>query len=179
LVAEEERAMDPPADPPDETDDGQLVPDYSPKTLDALFSALESVEADVSPQLVRSVQATINAVKRVRLEFGFLTAGEARDVLGPEHEGDAEDFALRYRGQELYPRFLFEPSPSGAGPMRVRPLMQDLKTIADGYGWDGEDVIYWMTSPTTWFADGSRPVDHLDQPARVLAAFEDEAGAQW
>lgn len=171
--------MAPPAGPPGETDDGQLVPDYSPETLAALFRALESVEADVSPQLVRSVQATINAVKRVGLEFGFLTAGEARDVLGPENEGDAHDFSLRYRGQELYPGFLFEPSSGGAGSMRVRPLMQDLKTIADEYGWDGADVVLWMTSPTTWFVDGGRPVDHLDEPARVIAAFEDEAGAQW
>lgn len=57
--------------------------------------------------------------------------------------------------------------------------MQDLKTIADKYGWNGSDIVLWMTSPTTWFADGGRTVDHLDEPARVLAAFEDEAGAQW
>lgn len=171
--------MQPPAGPSDETDDGQLAPDYSPETIAALFRALESVEADVSPQLVRSVQAKINAVKRVGREFGFLTAGEVREALGPEHGADALDFSLRYRGQELYPRFLFDPSPDGAGSMRVRPLMQDLKTIADGYGWDGADVVLWMTFPTTWFADGGRPVDHLDEPARVLAAFEDEAGAQW
>ena len=125
------------------------------------------------------MQATINAVKRVGREFGFLTASEVRDVLGPGNEADALDFSLRYRGQELYPGFVVEPSCGGAGSMRVRPLMQDLKTIADEYSWDGADVVLWMTSPTTWFADGGRPVDHLDQPARVLAAFEDEAGAQW
>jgi hypothetical protein len=178
-VDEEEKPMCPPAGPSDETDHGEVVPDYSPETLAALFRALESVEADVSPQLVRSVQATINAVKRVGREFGFLTASEVRDVLGAENEGDAHDFLLRYRGQELYPRFLFEPSSGGAGSMRVRPLIQDLKTIADKYGWDGADVVLWMASVTTWFAGGGRPVDHLDEPPRVLAAFEDQAGAQW
>jgi hypothetical protein len=176
---EEEEAMPPSAGPSDETDDGQLVPDYSAETIAALFRALESVEADVSPQLVRSVQATINAVKLVGREFGFLTAGEVREALGPEREADALDFALRYRGQELCPGFVFEPSSGGAGSMRVRPLMQDLRTIADKYGWNGSDIVLWMTSPTTWFADEGRPVDHLDQPARVIAAFEDEAGAQW
>jgi hypothetical protein len=179
LVDEEENAMDPPAGASDETDDGQLVPDYSPETVAALFRALESVEADVSPQLVRSVQATINEVKRVGREFGFLAAGEVRDILGPENEADADDFGLRYRGKELYPGFLFEPASSGAGSMKVRPLMQDLKKIADQYGWNGADVILWMTSPTTWFADEGRPVDHLDEPARFLAAFEDEAGGTW
>jgi hypothetical protein len=179
LVAEEEKAMDPPAGPSDDTDDGQLVPDYSAETIAALFRALESVDADVSPQLVRSVQATINEVKNVGREFGFRTASEVRDVLGPEHEADALDFVLRYRGQELYPGFVLESSPGGAVSMRVRPLMQDLKTIADKYGWNGSDIVLWMTSPTTWFADEGRPVDHLDEPARVIAAFEDEAGAQW
>lgn len=167
-----------PAGPSDETDDGQLVPDNSGETIAALFRALESVEADVSPQLVRSVQATINEVKQVGREFGFLTASEVREALGPEHEAEALDFSLRYRGQKLYPRFLFDPSPGGAGSLRVRPLMQDLKTIADKYGWNGSDIVLWMTSPTTWFADEGRPVDHLDEPARVLAAFEDEAGDQ-
>jgi hypothetical protein len=175
----EENAMDSPAGRSDETGDGQLVPDYSPETVAALFRALESVEAHVSPQLVRSVQATINAVKRVGREFGFLTASEVRDLLGPENEADAHDFSLRYRGQELYPGFLFEPASGRAGSMKVRPLMQDMKTIADEHGWDGADVVLWMTSPTGWFADGGRPVDHFEEPARILAAFEDEAGGTW
>jgi hypothetical protein len=35
-----------------------------------------------------------------------------------------------------------------------------------------------MTSPTTWFADEGRPVDHLDEPPLVIAAFEDQAGGK-
>jgi hypothetical protein len=46
LVDEEEMEMAPPPGPSDETDDRQLVPDYSPETVAALFRALESVEAD-------------------------------------------------------------------------------------------------------------------------------------
>lgn len=125
------------------------------------------------------MQATINAVKRVGREFGFLTADEARDDLGPEYEGDAHDFTMRYRGQALYPGFVFEPSSGGVGSMRVRPLKQDLKKIADEYGWDGQDAVFWMTSPSGGFAAGDRPVDHLDEPARVIAAFKNAAGAQW
>jgi hypothetical protein len=134
-VDEEEMEMAPPPGPSDETDDRQLVPDYSPETVAALFRALESVE------------------------------------------GHAHDFTMRYRGQTLYPAF--EPSSDGVRSMRVRPLMQDLKKIADEYGWDTQDAVFWMTSPTTWFAAGDRPVDHLDEPARVIAAFKNGAGTQW
>ena len=165
--------------PADETDDDGVVGDWSPETVAALFRALEGVDADVSPQLARSVQATINAVKHIGREFGFLTESEALSALGPDSDPDAHEFTLRYRSQTLYPRFLFESSPDGAGSMQMRPLMKDLKKIADEYGWNGSDVVLWMTSPTIWFADEGRPVDHFDEPARVLGAFEDEAADQW
>ena len=63
--------------------------------------------------------------------------------------------------------------------MTVRPLMQDLKTIADKYGRNGSNVVLWMTPPTTLIADEGSPVDHHDETARVLAAFEDESGDHW
>ena len=173
-----DQRMASPTGPADESDDGEVVRDYSPETIAALFRALESIDADVSPQLVRSVQSTINVVKDIGREFGLMTESEILGLLGPGNNPDAHDFTLRYRDQTLYPGFLFEPSPDGPGPMRVRPLMKDLKKIADKYGWNGSDVVLWMTSPTTWFADEGRPVDHLDEPARVLGAFEDEAGDQ-
>ncbi|RNL51409.1 hypothetical protein [Arthrobacter oryzae] len=171
--------MAPSMGPVDETDGDGVVGDWSPETVAALFRALEGVDADVSPQLARSVQATINAVKHAGREFGFLTKSEVLAVLGPENDSEAHDFTLPYRGQTLYPGFLFEPSPGGAGSMRVRPIMKDVKKIADEYGWDGTDVVLWMISPTTWFADERRPVDHFEEPARILAAFEDEAGGTW
>jgi hypothetical protein len=165
--------------PADETEDNGVAGDYSPETVAALFRALESVEANVSPQLVRSVQARINVIKQIGREFGFLTESEALAAFRPGEDAEAHDFTLRYRGQTLYPRFIFERSPGGAGLMRMRPLMKDLKKIANEYGWDGSDVILWMTSPTTLFADERRPVDHLDEPPRVIAAFDDQAGGMY
>jgi hypothetical protein len=139
----------------DETDDDGVVGDWSPETIAALFRALESIDADVSPQLVRSMQSTINVAKDVGREFGLMTESEILGLLGPSNNPDAHNFTLRYRSQTLYPGFLLEPSPDGPGPMRARPLMKDLKIIADKYGWNGSDVVLWMTSPTTWFADES------------------------
>jgi hypothetical protein len=127
--------------PADGTEDDGVVGDYSPKTVAALFRALESAEANVSPQLVRSVQAKINAIKQIGLEFGFLTESEALAAIRPGNDAEAHDFTLRYRGQTLYPRFLFERSPGGAELMRMRPLMKDLKKIAAEYGWNGSDVV--------------------------------------
>ena len=57
--------MPEPAGPSDETDDGQLVPEYSAETINAL-------------------------------------------ALGPGNDSDVSEYMLRYRGQRLYPRFLFD-----------------------------------------------------------------------
>ena len=143
----------------------------------AVFRALESVDGDVSPQLARSVQAQINLVKQIGREFGLLTESKAQVMLGGGNAPDLPDFWVRYRGETLYPGFLFEPSPSREAPMRVRPLLNDLKEIASENGWSGQSVVFWMTSPTTYFVDQGRPVDHLHEPAKVVAAFEDAAGS--
>lgn len=149
----------------------------SAETTTAVFRALESVDGDVSPQLARSVQAQINLVKQIGREFGLLTEAEARAILGGANAPDLPDFWVRYRGETLYPGFLFEPSPGREAPKKVRPLFKELKEVAGEYGRSGHDVIFWMTSPTTYFADEGRPVDHLDEPAKVVAAFEDAAGS--
>lgn len=166
-------------EPADGTKDDEVDGDYSPETITALFCALETVDADASPELALTVQATINAIKPIGNEFGCLTESQALAALGPVSAPEVHEFMLRYRGQNLYPLFLFEPSSRGAGQTKVRPFLKELKKIADGYRWTGSDVVLWMTAPTTWFADGRRPVDHLEEPARILAAFEDEAGRTW
>jgi hypothetical protein len=168
-----------PAGPSDQHGSGDTVRARSAEPIAAVFRALESVDGDVSPQLARSVQATINLVKQIGREFGLLTESEAQAALGGGNATDLTDFGVRYRGETLYPGFLFEPSPGREVPMRVRPLLKDLQKIASESGWDGQDIIFWMASPTTWFADHARPVDHLHEPAEVIAALTDAAGGQW
>lgn len=168
-----------PEGPSDQHEAGVRARARSAEPIAALFRALESVDGDVSPQLARSVQATINVVKQIGREFGLLTESEAQAALGQGDATDLTDFGVRYRGETLYPGFLFEPSPGREMPMRVRPLLKDLKEIASEYGWDGQDTIFWMTSPTTLFADHGRPVDHLHEPTAVIAALTDAAGGQW
>lgn len=165
-----------PAGPSAQHEAGDTARARSAETTAAVFRALESVDGDVSPQLARSVQATINLVKQIGREFGLLTESEAQATLGQGDATDLPDLWVRYRGEILYPGFLFEPSPDHEVAMRVRPLVKDLKNIASENGWGGQGIVFWMTSPTTLFADHGRPVDHLHEPAEVIAAFTDAAG---
>jgi hypothetical protein len=145
----------------------------------AVFRALENVDADVSPQLARAVQATINLIRRIGRDYGLLTGDEVRAALGLV-PGDVLPFvfAVPYRGRIQYPAFLFERAPGHVDVRRVRSVVAELGRLADEYGWDGTDVVFWLVSPTTWFADGGLPVDHFDEPDRVLAAFDSAAGAE-
>jgi hypothetical protein len=146
----------------------------------AVFRALEGVDADVSPELASSVQATINLIRSIDREYGLLTEDAVRTVLGLA-PGDALPlvFAVLYRGQDLYPGFLFEPAPDREGVQRVRPVVAELGKLAKEHGWDGTDVVFWLVSPTTWFTGGGLPLDYLDEPPRILAAFDNAAGEEW
>jgi hypothetical protein len=54
--------------------------------------------------------------------------------------------------------------------------VKDLLRLADANGWEPEDVVLWLCSPTTYFEDESRPVDHIDtDPDQVL----DVAARAW
>ena len=168
-----------PAGPSDQHEAHDTARARSAEPIAALFHALESIDGDVSPQLARRVQARINLVKQIGREFGLLTESEAQAALGQGNATDLAYFGVQYRGETLYPGFLFEPAPGGGAPMRARPLLKDLKKIAGECGWDGQNVVFWMTSPTTFFADHGRPVDHLHEPAKVIAALTDQACGQW
>jgi hypothetical protein len=134
-----------PEDLSDHHEAGDTARGRSTEPLAALIRALESVDGDISSQLARSVQATINLVKNIGREFGLLTASEARATLG-RGATDLPDLWVRYRGETLYPGFLFETSPGREVPMRVRPLLNDLQKIASQHGWDGQDIVFWMTA---------------------------------
>lgn len=149
------------AGPVDQPDGGELESDWSPETVAAVFRALEGIDKNVSPQLARSVQARINAIKLIDREFGLLTESESEEVLGRSVDSALHYFKLRYRGQTLYPGFLFESVPTCAGSKRMLPLLRDLKEVAVKYDRDGSDVVFWMTSPSSWFAGGGAPCRSL------------------
>jgi len=61
----------------------------------------------------------------------------------------------------------------------LRPLLLRLAPIAEKHGWPERDVIYWLRSPTTYFADDRRPVDHLDEPDEIVRIAAEDWGVIW
>lgn len=103
-------------------------------------------------------------------EFGLLTAQELSLRLGllPEDVralyGAGNLIAVHRGGRVLYPGF--QVSPAG----EVRAVIADLLWAAEAAGRSQTALILWLTSPAGDL-DGQRPVDLLDDPERVLAAF--------
>jgi hypothetical protein len=61
----------------------------------------------------------------------------------------------------------------------LRPLLERLAPIANKYGRRERDVLYWLRSPTTYFADERRPVDHLHEPDKIVRIADEAWGVVW
>jgi hypothetical protein len=61
----------------------------------------------------------------------------------------------------------------------LQPLLERLAPIAEKHGWPEKDVLYWLRSPTTYFADEGRPVDHLHEPAEIVRIADQAWGVIW
>lgn len=148
--------------------------------IEAARQALENVQEFVSPQMARSIQATINFIREIGRDYGLLTGFTVREALDID-SGDPlpRMFGIIYCQEDLYPAFLFEPSVKQPGKQQIRPVVAELAKLADEYDWEGSDVALWLATPTTWFEGGGKPVDYMGDPEKVLAAFKDSAGVQW
>lgn len=155
--------------------------------LDELSDAMTRMHGPLPPSMARAAQATENAVKSIEEEFGLITSAQVAQLLGAtsnraavrslayDMRGRGELLYIRRLNKYLYPGFQFDPS---LGP--VRPLVKALLQLADANGWEPEDVVLWLCSPTTYFEDGSRPVDHFDSdPDRVLDVARRAWGVEW
>lgn len=76
------------------------------------------------------------------------------------------------KGVAYYPAFQFD-----AG--RPLPVMRKLKRIAEWLSISDATVLQWMTAPTTWWDDSSRPVDHMHDVESICASFEQHYGMEW
>lgn len=144
--------------------------------LDELAGAMSRIQDPLPPAMARGAQATENVVKSIEDEFGLLTSTEVAQLLGSasgqtavrslanDMRARGELLHLRRLNRYLYPGFQFQTSLG-----RVKPGVKELLQLAEANSWEPEDVVLWLCSPTTYFEDGSRPVDHLDaEPDRVL-----------
>lgn len=154
--------------------------------LDELTDAMARFSM-LPPATARAAQAAENAVKSIEDEFGLLTSSQVAQLLGSastptamrslanDMRGRGELLYVRRLNKFLYPGFQFDRSVG-----RVRPIVKRLVELAGASGWDLEDAVLWLCSPTTYFEDESRPVEHLDaEPEQVLEVAQRAWGVEW
>jgi hypothetical protein len=133
--------------------------------------------------MARAVRATELAWQAVESEFGLLSSSEVDTLLGARNANQTYATDLRQRGQLLatlrknsyvFPGFQFDHE---AGT--VRDWVASLLVLAERYEWDTADVILWMMSPTTYFEEEDRPVDHVHDAHRVVDVAQKAWGIEW
>lgn len=151
------------------------------RNVAALGTAIHAANLTASPNLARAVQAQQNIYDSVDAEFGLLTSSQAGDRIGSRAvarrnaataaRNEGRLVAVRRGRYLLYPGFQFD----AAG---IRPVVADLVQVAFTHGWDETSLITWLVSPTTYL-DGSRPVDIMDEPDRLVSLAQEVFGVSW
>lgn len=147
-----------------------------------LADTLAKLPTFVTPQTAAAIQATENLWRRVEFDHGLLTGRAVAALLGDP--GNLRRVTrLRLAGQLigverrhriLYPGFQFD-----ADTHQVLSLIQPLIQIASANGFSDEDLTEWMYTPTTYFEDDRRPVDHVEPADLLLQVANDAMGIQW
>lgn len=130
----------------------------------------------------RSLQAAENAWRRVDAEFGLLSSGEIAELLGGRSSNrnfaSSKRTAGKILGVLLGNAYRFPGFQLAAGRGTVLPVIEPLIRLARAHGWSEDDLALWLTAPSSFFAAADRPVDHLAEHDKVLAAAKDEIEAQ-
>jgi len=129
----------------------------------------------------RALQATENVWREIDEEFDLLTSAEVAMAIGSKSQNRYLASALRKKGKLLglrrlnayrYPGFQFQPDGT------IHPAISELVAAMHEGGWSEGNFIIWLCSPSRTFANGGRPVDHLDDPDIVPFAI-DMMSADW
>lgn len=153
------------------------------RSISVLGAAIAANPEPVSPELVRSLQAEENWWRRIETELPSLSSTETAELLGARRTNRNFASSQRAAGKLLgysrrhairYPKFQFD-SRRGA----VLPVIPELLAMTRGLNVSDEDVVLWMAARSAAFADQGRPVDHLNDRERLLAAAEGHFGAMW
>lgn len=152
----------------------------------ALGDASAALDTGVSPQMARSVQATVNLLRSVEHKWGMYSPAEAGKLLGSSSERASRNLALTWhkRGQLLavtyrsgnrYPGFQFDRSGD------VVNAVPKLRALAEEHQWSERDLFYWLVTPRSRL-DGAVPADLLSSDEgqeQVLTAAELEMNVEW
>lgn len=148
---------------------------------EALESIIEALVPDVPPAQHKLVEARMTAESRKAvLESGdWLTAAQIAEMAGfsttnpsaqpNKWKRDGQIFAVRHRGVDYFPGYALDPSTDYRPAKGLARVLAAFRGRKDDWG-----LAYWFASVNS-FLGGKRPQDLLiDQPARVVAAAEDE-----
>ena len=153
------------------------------KSANSLGAAMAASANTVSPQMARSLQAAENTLRRIEHEFGLLTSVEVAELLGSRKPNRSVAAAQRAAGQIVgimrgnsyrFPGFQFDREAAS-----VLPVIPKLIALARENDRSDEDLIFWLYSPSSFFPEKDRPVDHIRQEDRVLAAAVDQFEGTW
>lgn len=151
--------------------------------IHALGAAMATNPVSVSPPTARSLQAAENIWRSIAWEFGMPTSIEVAGLLGSRKPNRSIASTLRSEGSIIgvmransyrFPGFQFD-----ADKGTVVPVMPKLIALARENGRSDEDLVFWLTSPSSFFHEQDRPVDHLSEEDRVLAAARDQFEGTW
>lgn len=152
-------------------------------SISVLGAAIAANPEPASPELARSLQAEENWWRRIETELPSLSSTETAELLGAKRTNRNFASSQRAAGKLLgysrrhairYPKFQFD-SRRGA----VLPVIPELLALTRGLHVPDEDVVLWMAARSSAFADQGRPVEHLKDKERLLAAAEGHFGAMW
>lgn len=144
--------------------------------------ALMKLPTAVSPQTAAALQATENAWRRIRTDYGVISSTDVATLLGPAKATPAFTARLRNSGRLIgvmrngryeHPGFQFD-----LQSRRVKPIFERLLQFATSIGWDHLDLVLWLGTPTTYFEDERTPLEHLDDD-NLLEIFEAAATVTW
>lgn len=146
-------------------------------------AAMATSPGAVSPEMARSLQAAENIWRSIDREFGMLTSVEVAELLDFRKPNRSIASTLRNEGSIVgvmrgnsyrFPGFQFDADKSA-----VVLVMPKLIALARKNGRSDEDLVFWLTSPSSLFHEQDRPVDHLGEEDRVLAAARDQFEGSW
>lgn len=152
------------------------------QAVNSLASALASLDTAVPPGVARAAQATENVWRQIETEFGLLSSGEVAKALGAVESNRGYASTRRKRGElagiERKNAFLYPGFQLDVEEQRVRAWVAPLLQLATEHDRSESDALVWMVVPSTYF-DGARPVDHLDDPERILAGAARSWNTEW
>lgn len=131
---------------------------------------LGPIDAQMSPQMARSIKASTDRWHQAMKDHRFLNGAELDDM--PVDRGEGKVLRVGEGDAALYPEFQFD----GAG--QVRPVILDLISLEKNADWSMQSLVLWLMTPTGAF-DDEAPVNHLDEPEKILAAAHSRFGQSW